>query len=1204
MSLQFILGNSGSGKSTWLYDQVIRESGTHPQKKFLFLVPEQFTMQTQKEFVDRHPNHSILNIDVLSFQRLAYRVFDDLGMMDFVVLEETGKNLVLRKVAAQKENELEILGGNIRKTGYISELKSLLSELTQYHVALEDLEQVRSALEQKNALWHKLGDILTLYRGFEEFLKGRYVTADEIVSLLTKVAPESGMLRDSVVVLDGYTGFTPVQNEFLEELLPLAQSVQVALTMDDRESFYGRADLQDLFYLSKKTIQSLYEIAQRQGVEILEPVMLGDGRSKRYQNAPALFHLEQNLFRRHPAKYRSFTGRQSSKNDSERLHCADSSEKDTEQKCNRTSLANKSEICICSLFQPKDELHYVAGQIRELVSSGRYRYIDLAVVTGDVPSYANYAEEIFALYKIPLFIDQKKNILFHPMIELVRAVLEMETSDYSYESVMRFFKSGLVSLNADVTEVKGRPDQAILIDLMENYLLAYGIRGWSRWNKSWVRPAEWLEETELEELNEVREVFLEIFTPLHTVFHQKHVTVRQMTTALYELLMALRLQEQVDWQRQQFERQGMLAQAKENEQIYGIVMDLFDKLVELLGDEHVKVREYAQILDAGFEASKVGIIPPGYDRVLFGDIERTRLEQVKVLFFIGVNDGIIPKNEAGSGILSEYEREKLAGYDLTLAPTAREKAFIQKFYLYLNMTKPSDKLYLTCSQAGQEGDTRRRSYLIGAVLKMFPELKVQTPKERNTLTAESSMRYFLSGLSKAKDAEASEEWKALYAWYMRHEQWAGTAMEYVRAAFYTHRDSKLSAQICRQLYGKVLEHSVTRLERFASCAFAHFLQYGLKLAGRQINEFEAVDFGNILHDALEEYAKRMQAAGDDWFHVTPEHMRQYAKEAIESAIAACTNAALVDGERNLYLVRRMENILRRTVEVLEYQIKSGSFVPENYEVAFQYVNQLDAVRFTLSEEEKMHLRGRIDRMDIWEREQEVYVKVIDYKSGSTSFQLLSIYHGLQLQLVVYLNAAMELMRRKYPKKEIRPAGIFYYHIDDPMIDDDGEELSEDEIKEQIFAKLKLDGYVNSDPLVYRAMDSGMQSSSKILPITVNKDGSLRKTSKAVTEEQFGVLSDYVNQKIAELGQRMMRGEIAVNPYELDGRTPCGYCPYHSVCGFDLRIDGFDYRRLPKFDQASEIIEQMEKKDEEVNQVWKEELTGEKDKSLSKGLNEE
>ena len=265
------------------------------------------------------------------------------------------------------------------------------------------------------------------------------------------------------------------------------------------------------------------------------------------------------------------------------------------------------------------------------------------------------------------------------------------------------------------------------------------------------------------------------------------------------------------------------------------------------------------------------------------------------------------------------------------------------------------------------------------------------------------------------------------------------------------------------------------------------------------------------------------------------------------------------------------------------QIKSGCFVPENYEVSFQYVNQLEAVNFSLSEEEKIRLRGRIDRMDLWEREKEAYVKVIDYKSGSTSFQLLSIYHGLQLQLVVYLNAAMELLHRKYPAKNIRPAGIFYYHIDDPMLDDDGEELSEEEIRQQIIAKLKLDGYVNSDPQVYRAMDKNMQSSSAILPITENKDGTLRKNSKAVSEQQFGVISDYVSRKISELGRRMMQGEIAVNPYELDGRTPCGYCPYQSVCGFDLRIDGFEYRRLPKFDQAAKIIEKMdEKMDENKN----------------------
>lgn len=374
MSLQFIFGNSGSGKSEWLYEYVLRQAERYPQKDFLFLVPEQFTMQTQKEFVVRHPQDAILNIDVLSFQRLAYRVFDDLGMMDIAVLEETGKNLVLRKVASVKEKQLQLLGGSMRKTGYISEVKSLISELTQYHVSLEDLEQVRDTLEQKNALWYKLKDIATLYRGFQEFLEGRYVTADEIISLLTKAAPESQMLRGSVVVLDGYTGFTPVQNEFLEELLGLAESVHVAVTMDAREPVYGKPEISDLFYLSKQTVWSLQEIARRKKVEIIDPVLLGHGQHKRYAAAPAIFHLEQNLFRRCPAKYGQ----------------------------------EQTQIRVLGFFQPKNELRFVAGEIRRLVSREGYRYIDLAVVTGDVPAYANYAEEIFALYDIPLFIDQKK----------------------------------------------------------------------------------------------------------------------------------------------------------------------------------------------------------------------------------------------------------------------------------------------------------------------------------------------------------------------------------------------------------------------------------------------------------------------------------------------------------------------------------------------------------------------------------------------------------------------------------------------------------------------------------------------------------------------------------------------------------------------------------------------------------------------------
>ena len=867
MSLQLVLGNSGSGKSTWLYDYVVAQAIKFPKKNFIFLVPEQFTLQTQKEFVNRHPSHSILNIDVLSFRRLAYRVFDELGMMDLAVLEETGKNLALRKVASEQEDGLVLLKRNIHKTGYISELKSLLSELMQYHVTIEDIANAKDALETKSALWYKLSDILTLYQSFCDFTQGRYLVADEIEDLLTQVADESGMLKGSVVILDGYTGFTPVQLRFLETLFPLAHTVMAAVTIDVREPVVGEPKVQELFYLSKKTIQSLYKIAKTQGIEIQEPVVLGDGNQKRYKQAPALFHLEQNLFRRYAATY-------------------------TNRKENESNVQDA--ITICSFFQPKDELYYVAAEIKRCVARTGCRYKDIAVVTGDVPSYANYAEEIFELYHIPLFVDQKKNILFHPFIEMIRAVLEMETSDYSYESVMRFFRSGLSGLSTD------------LVDLLENYLLAFGIRGWSRWKKSWVRPADWLKEAELEQLNEKRDEFLRFFTPFHMVFHKKKATLLEMTAALYQLLDDLDVQTHIQEQKEQFEAAGMLAQAKENEQIYGIVIDLFDKMVELLGDTCIARKEYAQILDAGLEAAQVGIIPPGYDRVLFGDIERTRLEHIKVLFFVGVNDGIIPKNEVNGGILSEFEREKLTSFHFELAPTSRERSFIQKYYLYLNVTKPSQRLYLTYAKAGQEGQARKESYFIHAVQKLFPQIKLYEPEESAVSTADSSMKFFLSGLAAAKQGKALEEWKALYAWYLRHKPWADLAASYVDAAFYRHKDAKLDTALTHKLYGTILENSVTRLERFASCAFAHFLQYGLQLSQRQINEFASVDFGNILHHALEQYAKRMEEGGDDWFHITKEHQSQYAAQAIDLAIASCNNTALLDGARNLYLVKRME----------------------------------------------------------------------------------------------------------------------------------------------------------------------------------------------------------------------------------------------------------------------------------------------------------
>lgn len=622
MSLQFIFGNSGSGKSDFLYDSVLKQAKENKEQQFLIIVPEQFTMQTQRELVERQKQHAIMNVDVLSFARLAYRVFDDLGKQNVVVLEETGKNLVLRKVAEQKKAELKVLGANMNKMGYVGEVKSLISELMQYNVRPDALAEFLEKEPLGEGLRLKMQDVLTMYQGFTEYLKGRYITAEEVLELLYDVAEESELLRNSVIVLDEFTGFTPIQNRLMEKLLVLAKKVSVSVTMDVREDFYQCRGVHELFAMSKKTVASLLKVAELCKVPVEEPLVLPTGKQRRYANAADLYFMEQNLFRPGAGSYRYKTPEQSMQH-----------------------------IRITSLKNPREELKFAAREIVRLTRENGYRYRDIAVVTGDVQQYGNYVPEIFEQYHIPYFIDQTKNILFHPFIECIRAILEMIEYDFSYESVFRFLRCGLAA--RVVTEAKNsdkEPDPAATedltqqpetgshglteqeIDRLENYVLARGIRGASRWSRPWtfVMPDGTLED--MARLNEIREAVYENFKPLLEAFRGKDNTVSTQTYELYSLIRRLDMEQLLKERGNFFEAHGNQARAKEYDQIYKIVMDLLDKVTSLLGDETMTIREYSDILDAGFEAAKVGIIPPGNDTVTVGDIERTRLNHVKILF--------------------------------------------------------------------------------------------------------------------------------------------------------------------------------------------------------------------------------------------------------------------------------------------------------------------------------------------------------------------------------------------------------------------------------------------------------------------------------------------------------------------------------------------------------------------------------------------
>ena len=1139
MSLRFYFGPSGSGKSHRIYEEIMQRAAQEPGRNFLIIVPDQFTMQTQKDLVMRSDRGGILNIDVLSFGRLSHRILEEVGTKEMPVLDDTGKSLVLQKIAADLKEQLPAMGSLLHKQGYIHEVKSAISEFMQYGISTQDMDKLIASAEKRGALAMKLRDLKTLYRGFQDYIRDHFITTEETLDVLRRSLVKSKILPDSVVVFDGFTGFTPIQNRLIQELMRVCEETIVTVTIGEEEDPYQMDGEQKLFHLSKKTVADLVKLAAEAEVTRGEDVFVKGGPN-RFTEASALCYLEQNLFRYQYEPY-------------------------TEKQC---------EIRMFEALSPREEVHQTALYIRKLIREEGLTYRDIAVVIGDLEGYASYVETEFGQLEIPCFLDRTRGIVLNPMIEYIKSVLQLYIRDFSYDTVFHFLRSGM----ADISREE--------IDELENYVIRTGARGYRTYSRLFTRKTEEMqqgsgqEDTEraeetMERLNRIRQQFADTVEILHMAPRAK---AGEYVDHLYDFLEQNQVQQKLLNYQQQFEQEGDLAKAREYAQIYRLVMDLLDQIYELLGEEEISLQEFADILEAGFGEITVGTIPQNVDRIVVGDMERTRLKQVKVLFFLGVNDGNIPKNASKGGIISDMDREFLIESGTEMAPSPRQQMYIQRLYLYLNMTKPSERLYLSYAKVNSDGKGIRPSYLIDTVRKLFPQLAVEYPQNRSRLeqieVRQEGARYLAEELREYADGTLREEERQdFYLMYRAYEADPEGRDRLTAAAFRRYKESGLSRIVARALYGRQLENSVSRLETYAACACRHFLQYGLSLQEREEFGFEVSDMGNVYHAVLENFAGKLAESGRTWWDFDENFATQAIKEAVEGYAATYGETVLHSSARNEYAITRMSRILTRTVLTLQQHLKQGSFQPDDYELSFRFAEDLDSIHVDLSEEEKMHLQGRIDRIDVSEDAEHVYVKVIDYKSGNKKFDLAALYYGLQLQLVVYMNAAMELESRKHPDKEIVPAALLYYHIDDPTIETPVE-LTQEQINEEILTKLRMNGVVNSDPAVVERLDRFLQDKSKVIPVEKKKDGSFSARSGILSREELHVVSAYVDTKIRQIGREILDGKIAANPYEKGNEEACTYCAYKKVCGFDGSIPGYEKRQLEDLDKQT-LMQRMQ-----------------------------
>ncbi len=1099
MSLQFVAGAYAGENSRYIYRKIIERSQKESGRSFYVLVPEQYSMQAQSELVKMHPKGCITNIDVLNFTRLSRTVFDKTGFDCGPVLDDTGKLLVLRKTAGDLAKDLPVLGSVLDKNGAAALIKSLISEFMQYRITPETLEALCAGGQLSGAAGYKLADIKKLYSAFLAAIDGKYITAEEMPGILAERIDRTDFLKDTDIVLDGFTGFVPIQMEVIGRLFEQCRSVTVVLTADPdgetAEILKGRRrgiSKSGLFKMSGETALSILDLAKEKNVEILSPIFVGGGKAR----SADLTFLCENIYRNRRGQY----------------------------------ALPAENIALNLAADPKEEIGQIAETICRLVREEGYRYRDIALITGDPETYGDIAEEVFSACGIPYFSDRKKPVVSNPAVEFIRSAVGLMTEGFSYRSVFRYLRCGMTEFSAAEA------------DLLETYVLAAGIRGFRKYGEEWTRTFCTVTAADLEAINDIRARFYASLEDYVSAMRVRSSSAEEKTRALYALIEKNSIQEKCARMAEAFEAAGENALYREYEQICRIVIDDLDKLTAIIGAERMSLKTYETLTEAMFLERKLGITPPGTDRVVIGDVERSRLSGTKVLFLAGCNEGALSASAHGSSLLSASEREQIALAGVALSPDERELLLRQRFYLYLMCARPEDKIFLSCAAAGPGGHVLMPSPFIEEIRKIFPEGLVSLPSEGeaklNALqTGRGRERMLTKGFQALRAGRPDDVFFELCAWYANTED-AGGAYEIARSAAAV-RAPKTRIDPGIALYGEEERFSATRFDCFAGCAFAHFIKYGLRLKERDIFEWTALDRGTLVHAALQ-YFVRFAGEKNDWKGLGDAERKFMSDRAFDRALAESAGN-FPEGSRNDFAMERIRKLVDMATWAVTEQIKRGRFTPFQSEMAYNISG----------------IRGSIDRLDLCRAGDISYVRVIDYKTGGEKLDLSRLCYGSGIQLPLYLKAAMESNEKIPGKKE--PAGIYYFNIGEPVLP--VAKAGEKADPEAILETLKLTGLTREEREILDLTDEGLAASGKsdVIKATLRKDGMPAATSEIAKEADFGVIYRYTGYITENMRERILKGEADIEPLKYGDRSACDYCVCKGICRFDRRIPGYRER---------------------------------------------
>lgn len=1117
MALKYILGNSGFGKTTYCINEIIKSESKG--NKGIFIVPEQFTLESERLLINAAKGRAVMNTQVLSFKRLAYRLSEELGGVPTAVLNTQAKIMVLRKIVATLAPKLNYFNKVVDKQGFLEQLNLIIREFFQYNITPEILDSIAKNTVDNDNLRVKLEDLSLIFKEYKEYIKD-YMTDEHQLTLICNKIAQSKLITNAQIWIDGFTGFTPQELSVIKQLLLAGENVTISLITDTDNIYFDKIEGLAPFYEAKKNIKALNAIAYEIGTTIEKPVYLNS--EKRHKDNEELAFLKKAYFNND--KYKK-------------------------------SVEN-IEIYSCNTMY--DEIGLACEKITDMVKTKGYHYDDIAVIIGS-EEYEKPLKQGFEKYNIPNFIDNKATAMAHPLTDFILSLFEIVMYNFSYKAVCKCMKSGMLDM------------ELLDIAMLENYILANGIKGYKWSYKQWSYKTNY----NIDDINLIKDDFLSFIEPFTDKLKiDKTYQVKEISLILFKLLEQLEITKRL---------QALTEDTgdKIHIRIWDIIIELLDTMVGILGNEMVNLREYYNILVAGLNSCKIGFIPPTQDHIIVGDSTRTRLPEIKAMLVLGVNEGNLPKYTKDIGVLSDVDRGIITEQGYEIAPDNRQRLNLDRLAIYTTLAKPTEKLFLLYPGGNLNGDKLRPSSVIHKFKAIYSieEKKINTGFSYGCV--KTTYEQLTEAISKMRtyNSDPDKEFKQVYNWFAQNPQYRDKIQGLKNGILSDVPVDYLSQQALKQVFSNKLFLSVSRLEKFGICPFSYFMNYIIQAREREEYQlFSPLSIGNIYHDSIKDFSDRLNAMPDEaWNSISRENIEKMVCESVDkTAVERCSDITLDTGKFQ-YTLKRVKDTLATSIWALTRHIKAGEFTPAAFELSFGINGDMPAICYKLEDGNELYLNGKIDRVDLYNNNDKQYIKVIDYKTA-VGYDLNKIYYGLDPQLILYLDALIKNQEQKekskVSKKDILPidkgsepvpAGMFYFGIDNPICD-----ISPD-VEKKLMEKFNMQGILLNDNNVKMAIEKEYDGK----PETI-------KGADFLDIEEFNALREHSVNIAKQFGNEILKGCVAVKPYKYQEKTGCDYCSYSTICRFATIDKENCYNNFPKLGEK-EILDKITPLKEDKNE---------------------